>query len=139
MGGGVSKKEKFGLTIGALERKVALPLTIRGESITIGKSVGAAALNYTIKDPASNKTYKFYGGTKITNVQVFAGKGVRNKLRPEVAAAMARKYGGKPTDWQHAKGLGTVERDGRLRTVEVHWFQAKNRGMHEFKIKDWLS
>ena len=117
-----------------------MPLTLEGESIRIGRSVGAAALNYTIKDPASsNKTYKFYGGTKITNVQVFAGKGVRNKLRPEVAAAMDKKYGGKPRDWQHAKGLGTVERGGRLRAVEVHWFQAKNRGMHEFKIKDWLS
>ena len=139
MGGGFSNEIEFGLTLGSKLAKVELPLIKNLESIKIGKSVGAAALNYKIVDPATHKVYKFYGGTNITNIQVFAGKGVRNKLRPAVAEAMARKYGGKPRDWQHAKGLGTVEQNGLLRTVEVHWFQEKNHGKHEFKIKDWLS
>lgn len=50
----------------------------------IGVSLGAKAMNYDIKDKRTGKIYHFAEGSDISHIEVFAGKGTRNKLSPKV-------------------------------------------------------
>lgn len=108
-----------------------------GEAFQIGRSLGAAAMNYDIRDPRSGKYYKFAEGTTIDNVETFAGKGTRSPLRPKVAEGLTRQHGGRKSDWKHSKGTGTIDRGSKWQAAEVHWFE--NNGVKVgFKIKEWL-
>lgn len=49
------------------------------------------------------------------------------------------QIGGKPRDWKHIKGIGTLEYKGRTRNAEVHWFEAAGQPKVKFKVKEWLS
>lgn len=143
MGGGSGRGLDFGATYGSgtlpLEYSHPEPLTLPQGDLVIGRSLGAKALNYDIKDPRTGKTYHFVEGTTISGVEVFAGKGVRSKLRPKVTAGLVERYGGRPKNWQHVKGFGTIEKGGHYITAEVHWFQESSVGRCEFKVKRWLS
>lgn len=74
----------------------------------------------------------------IRNVEVFAGKGVRNKLNPKVAKGLSEQIGGRPRDWKHLKGIGTLDYKGHARDAEVHWFEAAGQPKVKFKIQEWL-
>lgn len=142
MGGGAGRGLDFGATYGSgqlpLNYQIEEPETLSQESFDIGKSLGAAALNYDVKDPKSGKSYRFLEGTTIHNVEVFAGKGVRNKLKPEVARGLSQQIGGRPRDWKHVKGIGTLSVNGRPIDAEVHWFEAAGQPKVKFKVKRWL-
>lgn len=101
----------------------------------IGRSLGAAAKNYDVRDPRSGRAYRFIEGTSLTNVEVFAGKGTRNKLNPKVARGLSEQAGGRPKDWQHVKGIGTLDYHGHARKAEVHRFEAKGDKV-KFKAKE---
>ncbi|NLQ12270.1 hypothetical protein HGI81_00140 [Olsenella sp. KGMB02461] len=143
MGGGAGRGLDFGATFGSgrlpLGHQITEPETIPGEGFTIGRSLGAAALNYDVKDPKTGKSYKFLEGTSIRNVEVFAGKGVRNKLKPKVAQGLSQQVGGRPRDWKHVKGIGTPNVNGRPVDAEIHWFEAAGQPKVKFKVKRWLS
>lgn len=127
-GGGLD----FGRTQGSLPETLAEP------SFEIGRSLGARALNYDAKDPKTGKRYRFAEGTTISGVEVFAGKGTRSKLRPQVAEGLTRRYGGRARGWQHVKGFATIVKGDKFVTAEVHWFQESSVGKCEFKVKRWL-
>ncbi|MBE6465800.1 hypothetical protein [Denitrobacterium detoxificans] len=141
MGGGGGYGLDFGATWGSgrLPLSIVEPSAIPQEDIQIGRSLGCRALNYDVKDPRTGKVYKFLEGSKISNVEVFAGKGTRNKLKPQVAEGLSKQIGGKPRDWKHVKGVGTLEYKGRTRKAEVHWFEASGQPKVKFKVKEWLS
>lgn len=107
------------------------------EDIHIQKSVGAKSKNYNVLDPDTGEIYHFVEGTRIRNPQVFAGKGGVKPLREAVSEGLSEKYGGKPENWQHCKGIGTIDDHGDEVEAEVHWFQEKEAGRHRFKIKKW--
>lgn len=107
------------------------------EDIVIGKSLGAKSMNYDILDPVSNEYFKFAEGTRIRNAEVFAGKGTRKPLNPEVAEGLSEQIGGEPDKWQHCKGIGTIDVHGEDVDAEVHWFQEESVGKHKFKVKKW--
>ena len=109
---------------------------IKLDDIEIGKSLSAKAKNYNIMDLQTGDTFHFSEGTKIQDVQVFAGKGSKTIFRK--ADKYAERYGGKPEDWQHCKGKGVVDYYGEERKAEVHWVQCESVGKHEFFIKEWL-
>lgn len=109
---------------------------IKLEDIEIGKSLSAKAKNYNIMDLQTGDTFHFSEGTKIQDVQVFAGKGSKTIFRK--ADKYAKRYGGKPNDWQHCKGKGVVDYYGEERKAEVHWVQCESVGKYEFFIKEWL-
>lgn len=132
MGTGRGKGLDFGNT------RNSLPVTIEAGDIEIGRSLGARALNYDVKDPQTGKKYHFAEGSTISSIEIFAGKGTRNKLRPQVARGLTERYGGNKRNWQHVKGIGTIVRGNRYETAEVHWFQEQSVGKCEFKIKRWL-
>ena len=69
---------------------------------------------------------------------MFAGKGGVKKLSPETMIGLSEQIGGKPSEWQHCKGIGTLDYYGENREAEVHWFQESTVGKHKFKIKKWL-
>ncbi|NQG19366.1 hypothetical protein HO710_05185 [Streptococcus suis] len=72
-------------------------------------------------------------GSKITNVEVIAGKDVRRQI--DDIRRLVREHGGNAKDWQKVKGIATLS-DGSK--IEAHWYQAKNVGKVEFKVKRWL-
>lgn len=141
MGGGYGRGLDFGATWGSgkLPLTNIEPETIPGESFQIGRSLGARALNYSVNDPKTGEIYRFLEGTSIKNVEVFAGKGVRKKLKPEVANGLSEQIGGRPRDWKHVKGIGTLDYHGRAKKAEIHWFEAKGQPKVKFKVKEWLS
>ena len=72
----------------------------------------------------------------MQNVEVFAGKGASKPYYK--AVAFAEKYGGNPDNWQHTKGIGSVDYYGETRKAELHWSQCEGVGKCEFFIKEWL-
>lgn len=122
---------------------ITKPLINQGKSgimklpdIPILRSLGAKAVNYDIKDLVTGIKYHLVEGTKLTNVEVFAGKGVSTIYRN--AYKYANKHGGKLEDWQHVKGIGYVETEEGERKAELHWSQCENIGKFDFFIKRWL-
>lgn len=103
--------------------------------IVIGRDVGAKAKNYTIMDLATGELFQFAQGSRIQNVEVFAGKGTKNEFRK--AQKYADRHGGNPEDWQHVKGHGVVETADGDRKAEIHWVQCENIGKFDFFVKRW--
>lgn len=91
MGGGYGRGLDFGATWGSgkLPLTGIEPETIPGGNFHIGRSLGAKALNYSVEDPRTGRSYRFLEGSTIRHVEVFAGKGVRNKLNPRVAKGLS--------------------------------------------------
>ena len=108
------------------------------EDTYIHRSVGAKSLNYDILDPATGEYFHFSEDTRIRDSKVFAGKGGVKELDPEVALGLSEQIGGDPDEWQHCKGIGTIDYDGEDVDAEVHWFQEPTVGKHKFKVKKWL-
>lgn len=111
--------------------------TIPLKDVYFGRSVGARALNYDVLDPETGESFKFAEDTRLQNSEVFAGKGVKKRLKEEVAEGLADQLGGAPEDWKHCKAIGQVDFYGEIREAEVHWFEAEGIGKHKFKIKRW--
>ena len=104
--------------------------------IVIGRSVGAKAKNYEVMDLSTGEVFRFVEGTRLKNVEVFAGKGVKKPY--EKAYKYADRYGGNVDDWQHVKGFGWIETEDGDRYAEVHWSQCEGIGKHDFFVKRWL-
>lgn len=81
--------------------------------------------------------YKLVDGSEITDVEVFAGKGV-SKTYDRAYSYYAPKFGGRAKDWQHIKGFGFIDVDGTEHFVENHWSECKVIGKVEGFIKEWL-
>lgn len=94
--------------------------------------------SYSIEDKSTGEIFHFAENSKLLNKRTFAGKGSKNKLKPETAIGLSETYGGKPSDWKHCKAEGTIDYYGEERKAEVHWFEEETVGKHKFKIKHWL-
>lgn len=102
------------------------------------KNAVTSAQNYDIIDPASEEIFHLSEGTRIRNPKVFAGKGTSKPLEEATAEGLSEQLGGSPDNWQHCKGLGTIDYYGEDREAEIHWFQEETVGKHKFKVKEWL-
>ena len=87
-------------------------------------------------DLQTGEMYHFAEGTKLQDVEVFAGKGTKTPFRK--ADKYAERYGGEAKNWQHVKRFGTLDTPDGDRNAEVHWVQCQGFGKHEFFIKEWL-
>jgi len=110
---------------------------LRLPDFEIGRSLGAKAKNYDIKDAAGN-IYNFVEGTKLQNAEVFAGNETRKPLHNGVGEGLTKQFGGNPEKWQHCKGNGIIDYFGEERKAEIHWFQEPSVGKVKFIIKRWL-
>ena len=100
--------------------------------IIIGWSLGAQALNYDIETPDGDIMH-LTEGTRITNVQVIAGKGCDRKI--DIIDILVAKYGGSSDEWQKVKGYGYVDLDGESYKAELHWYQEASIGKVDWKLK----
>ena len=68
----------------------------------------------------------------ITDIEVIAiGKSLRDLER------LREQYG--DGRWRKMKGVATIQlRNGRVRTAEIHWYEAHGLGREEFKRKSYL-
>ncbi len=108
--------------------------TIKMKDIQLPHSLSAMARDIYVKsDYPVRGDYLIKRGSTITNVEVIAGKDVRRQI--DDIRRLVRVHGGKAKDWQKVKGHAILS-DGRK--IETHWYQAKNVGKVEFKIKRWL-
>ncbi len=71
--------------------------------------------------------------SEITGVEtIAAGSGIR------VLPQLIENYG--DGRWRKLKGIALVRlRNGRVRRVELHWYEAHGIGKKDFKIKRYLS
>jgi len=109
--------------------------TIKLPDIQIGRSLGAKAKNYQVMDMSTGEMFNLVEGTKLQNVEVFAGKGTKTPYRN--AYKYANVHGGKVEEWQHVKGEGWVACMDGDRYAEIHWSQCEGRGKHDLFIKRW--
>jgi hypothetical protein len=70
---------------------------------------------------------------EITEIETIA---IGNKIRE--VARLRRQFG--KGRWRKLKGLATVRlNNGRIRKVELHWYEAHGIGKRKLKIKRYLS
>ena len=105
---------------------------LRLPDFEIGRSLGAKARNYDIEMPDGD-ILNLTEGTKVTNVEVIAGKGRDRKI--DMIDELIGKYGGKPDEWQKVKGIGYVDFYGESYKAELHWYQEPTVGKVYWKIK----
>jgi hypothetical protein len=72
-------------------------------------------------------------GSRITNIQVIAGKGRNRQI--DMLDSLVHDYGGIPEEWQKAKGLGYIDYNGESLKAELHWYQEPSVGKVDWKIK----
>lgn len=111
-------------------------LTIDLPDRIVPRSVGARYNNPEIIDLNTGMLYHLVEGSRITNIKIFAGKGSRTPYRN--AYIYARRYGNKPEDWSHVKGIAEIEGDFESGKVEIHWSESDETGMVDPFIKKWL-
>ena len=72
----------------------------------------------------------------IGEMEVFAGKGGEKPL--EKGEEIAARFGGKPEEWMHVSGIGTVIGKGGVQhRAEIHWFAHDEIGQMGWKVKRW--
>ena len=69
---------------------------------------------------------------EITEIETIArGLSVRERMR------LRKQFGGRR--WRKLKGLASVRlANGRIQTVELHWYEAHGIGKKKLKIKHYL-
>lgn len=122
---------------------VILPESLSQKDIVVPNSVGAMAKKIYVKNSINGIEGKFSikQGTYIQNVVVIAGKGVRRDIDDiKRLVREHKKENGEetsPKDWQKVTGIAIID-VGKGEKAEVHWYQCKDVGKVEFKIKRWL-
>ena len=134
----VERLKNLGVENGGGSGIINLPDTLNQPDTQIFRSVGARANNYDIKDLETGDIYHIVEGTKIQNSEVFAGHGVKTKLREEVVEGLAREYNTDKKGWQHCKGIANLDVYGSSEKAEIHWFQKEGLGKVKFKVKRWV-
>jgi hypothetical protein len=77
-----------------------------------------------------NEEFQIIG--KIESVKTIA---IGNRIRE--IGRLRKVYG--EGRWRKLKGIALVSfRDGTIRTVELHWYEAHGIGRKKFKIKSYL-
>lgn len=111
------------------------PSIIRKPDIQLPKSVSAKARDIFVKyDIPVDGEMPIKGGSIIKKVNVIAGKGVRRGI-DDINRLVRTNPGTKPSDWQKVTGIAEMINGEK---AEIHWYQAKNVGKVEFKLKRWL-
>jgi hypothetical protein len=76
--------------------------------------LGAKWKNYDITLP-NGEIVNLTEGSRITNVQIIAGKGRNRKI--DMIDSLVHDYGGNPDEWQKVKGLSYIDYNGESRDL----------------------
>ena len=114
------------------------------KNIIIPKSLSAAAKKIYVKNEIGGikgTEFPIKQGSYIENVKVIAGKGVRREIDDinRLVETYLKSNGEKtsPKDWQKVVGTAIIEVESGKK-AEIHWYQCKDIGKVEYKIKRWL-
>lgn len=99
------------------------------------KSLSARWINQDIKMPDGTVAH-FVEGSKLHNIEVFAGKGTKTPIRD--VERLVETYGGKSEDWQKVKGIGMIKHNEEEAEAELHWYYEPSQGKQEIKFKRYL-
>jgi hypothetical protein len=121
--------EKVNLSL----EKVGKSGIIKLPDIHVGRSIGAKAKNYEITLPNREKVH-LTEGTRVTHVQVIAGKG-RNREIDIVPILLEAYPGTVESEWQKVKGVGYIDYQGESYKVNLHWYEEPSVGRVEWKVK----
>lgn len=120
---------------------VERPSELKLRDIRVPKSLGAAAKKIYVKSDIDIRgIYTIKQGSTITSVKVIAGNGVKRQI--DDIKRLVEKYkknngdDTKERDWQKMIGFATIKENNKI--AEVHWYQCKDIGKVEFKVKRWL-
>lgn len=89
-----------------------------------------------VLDLETGVRYQLAKGSKLQDVEIFAGKGSKKEFRQ--AEKYAQRYGGAASNWQHAKGKCMLATDEGDVKAEIHWVQCEGIGKKEMFVKKWL-
>lgn len=102
--------------------------------IEIGKSLSAAAKNYSVRLLESRNHTKLAENQEIHG-KAFAGKGTKTEIRERFRLESIYQI---PADeWQKMSGKGYVVVEGKKRFAELHWYEAKGNVV-DMKVKRYL-
>ncbi len=88
-----------------------------------------------VQDQAG-QNYKVCRG-KIEHLTVFAAGDMERQV--DIAEDLSEHCGGKPDEWKHVKGIGTVvDMNGKQKRADLHWFENPETGQVGWKIKQFL-
>lgn len=99
------------------------------------KSLSARWINQDIKMPDGTVAH-FVEGSKLHNIEVFAGKGTKTPIRD--VERLVKKYGGQVENWQKVKGIGMINHNEEEAEAELHWYYEPSQGKQEIKFKRYL-
>lgn len=127
-------------------------LPVVGEDKQLAKKAGPEELGFAVAktgesgiivpkadgvlDLETGVRYQLAKGSKLQDVEIFAGKGSKKEFRQ--AEKYAQRYGGAASNWQHAKGKGMLATDEGDVKAEIHWVQCEGIGKKEMFVKKWL-
>lgn len=117
------------------EQEIQLPQTLRLPDETLPKSLSARWINQDIKMPDGTVAH-FVEGSKLHNIEVFAGKGTKTSIRD--VERLVKKYGGQAENWQKVKGIGMIKHNEEEAEAELHWYYEPSQGKQEIKFKRYL-
>ena len=111
--------------------------------VTVPKSLGASARKFYVSTTKPVKEgniakWSLVEGSEIKCVTIIS-KG--NKIRDVDRLRDMYKDKGRTTkieDWEKVAGIGFVTNGEKRRKCELHWYQCKNIGKIEFKVKKWI-
>lgn len=127
-------------------------LPVVGEEERLAKKAGPEELGFAVAkagesgiivpkadgvlDLETGVRYQLAKGSKLQDVEIFAGKGSKKEFRQ--AEKYAQRYGGAASNWQHAKGKGMLATDEGDVKAEIHWVQCEGIGKKGMFVKKWL-
>jgi len=105
---------------------------LRLSDLKIECCLGAKSQSYVIEMP-DGEIINLSEGTRITNIEVIAGKGRDRKI--DIVDILVDNYGGNADEWQKVKGIGYVDFGGENYKAELHWYQEPSVGKVLWKLK----
>ena len=107
---------------------------------TLPNTLSAMAKKFYVKTNISLRQDEWYikQGSTVTGVKVIAqGKNIRDIERLIESNLLPNGERTKAEEWYKCRGTAIVTNGTNDRIKEIHWYQCKNIGKIEFKVKNW--
>ena len=127
------KRDKLGRFTKMSTEELRKYLMVSLNDEVIPKSVGARWINQEIKMP-DGSVAKFVEGSKITDKEVFAGKGTTKPIKD--IKRLTKEYPNTNAKlWQKVKGKAEILWGSEFMKAEIHWYEEPSVGKKEIKFK----
>jgi len=136
------RAEKYGIDDEIKKKKQQLNLKNKENGsiidFVVGKSLGAMAKRFYVKvrDYLINSPAYIKEGTTVTGVKIlYKGEKIKDVNRLIKTYKLQNGEETKVKDWIKARGTAIIKHSEKEFKAEIHWYQCKNIGKVEFKVK----